>query len=126
MEGDTEGGYAKINLNLKLRVFQFQIKTLNLTITTKHTNMKSILLISFLFPTLLFSQITNHFSNQDSKWNVAKSYPAATQEFPSFVATTTKVYGFQGDSTINSEVWSKMYSTSDSLFQNNLVFELQC
>ncbi|RFC55221.1 T9SS type A sorting domain-containing protein [Brumimicrobium aurantiacum] len=85
--------------------------------------MKSILLLSFLLPTLLFSQITHHFSNQDSKWHVAKSFTAATQEHPSFVATTTTVFGIQGDSTINSEVWSKIYSTSDSSFQNNLVFE---
>jgi hypothetical protein len=85
--------------------------------------MKTLLLFSFLLPTLLFGQIINHFSQQDSKWNVAKTYTAATQEHPSFVATTTTVYGYQGDSTINGETWSKMYSTSDSLFQNNLVFE---
>lgn len=85
--------------------------------------MKTLLLITCLLPTLLFSQITNHFSHQDSKWNVAKSYTAATQEHPSFVATTTKVYGYQGDSLINGETWSKIYSTRDSLFQNNLVYE---
>src|SRR5690554_1864081 len=86
--------------------------------------MKAFLLFSFtLASTLLFGQITNHFSHLDSKWHVAESYPAATQEHPSFVATTTKVYGFQGDSTINGETWSKIYSSSDSLFQNNLIFE---
>ncbi|WP_417265434.1 T9SS type A sorting domain-containing protein [Brumimicrobium sp.] len=85
--------------------------------------MKTLLLFSFLAPTLLFGQITNHFSHQDSKWNVAKTSTAATQEHPNFVATTTTVYGFQGDSTISGEVWSKMYSTNDSTFQSNLVFE---
>ena len=85
--------------------------------------MKTLLLFSVLLPTLLFGQITNHFSHQDSKWNVAKTYTAATQEHPNFVATTTKVYGFQGDSIINGDTWSKMYSTSDSLFQSNLAFE---
>lgn len=76
-----------------------------------------------LLPTQLFGQVINHFSHQDAKWNVAKTFIAATQEFPSFAATTTKVYGYQGDSTINGKTWSKMYSTNDSLFQNNLVFE---
>lgn len=85
--------------------------------------MKALLLISFLAPTLLFGQITNHFYHQDAKWNVAKTYPAATQEHPSFVATTTTVYGIHGDSTINGETWSKMYSTPDSLFQNDLVYQ---
>lgn len=85
--------------------------------------MKTLLLFAFLIPTLLFSQITNHFSYQDSKWHVAKSYTAATQEHPSFVATTTKVFGIQGDSIIGGDTWSKIYSTSDSLFQSNLAFE---
>lgn len=86
--------------------------------------MKAFLLFSFtLTTTLLFGQITNHFSHQDAKWHVAKTSIAATQEHPNFVATTTTVYGFQGDSTINGETWSKIYSTSDSSFQNNLVFE---
>ncbi|PWH86311.1 T9SS type A sorting domain-containing protein [Brumimicrobium oceani] len=85
--------------------------------------MKTLLLFSVLLPTLLFGQITNHFSNQDAQWNVATSFTAATQEHPSFVATTTKVYGFQGDSLINGDTWSKIYSTSDSLFQSNLAFE---
>src|SRR5690554_377039 len=86
--------------------------------------MKIFLLFSFtLTTTLLFGQITNHFSHQDAKWHVAKTSTAATQEHPNFVATTTTVYGFQEDSTINGETWSKIYSTSDSSFQNNLVFE---
>jgi|SRR5690554_1665403 len=85
--------------------------------------MKVLLLFSVLLPTLLFGQITNHFAQPDSKWHVAKSYTAATQEYPSFIATTTKVYGIQGDSLINGETWSKMYSTTDSLFQNDLVYE---
>ena len=86
--------------------------------------MKIFLLFSFtLTTTLLFGQITNHFSHQDAKWHVAKTSTAATQEHPNFVATTTTVYGFQEDSTINGETWTKIYSTSDSSFQNNLVFE---
>ena len=85
--------------------------------------MKTTILLSILlFPSILWGQIINHFDNLDSKWNVAKTYPAANQQNPNFVATTTTIYGFQGDTLINSEQWYKLYTTSDSLFQNNLSF----
>lgn len=85
--------------------------------------MKTTILLSILlFPTILLGQVINHFDNLDSKWNVAKTYPAANQQNPNFVATTTTVYGFQGDTLINSELWFKLYSTSDSLFQSNLLY----
>ncbi len=78
----------------------------------------------FLFiPTLLFGQKTNHFDNLDSKWNVAKTYPAANQQNPNFVATTTSIYGYQGDTLINNEQWFKLYSTNDSSFQQNFVYQ---
>ena len=75
-----------------------------------------------MLPTILWGQIINHFDNLDSKWNVAKTYPAANQQNPNFVATKTTVYGFQGDTTIYSEQWFKLYSSNDSLFQNNLIY----
>lgn len=85
--------------------------------------MKSTIIISILLlPTILWGQVINHFDNLDSKWNVAKTYPAANQQNPNFVATTTTVFGFQGDTIINSEQWFKLYSTNDSLFQNDLVY----
>lgn len=85
--------------------------------------MKTTILLSILLlPTILLGQVINHFDNLDSKWNVAKTYPAANQQNPNFVATTTTVYGFQGDTLINSELWFKLYSTSDSLFQSNLLY----
>ena len=89
----------------------------------KIQTMRTLIILSALLPTLLLGQITNHFTHSDAQWNVAKTFIAATQEHPSFVATTTTVYGFQGDSTINGETWYKMYSTPDSLFQNNLVYQ---
>jgi hypothetical protein len=75
-----------------------------------------------MLPILLWSQKINHFNNINSKWNVAKSYPAGNLQHPSFVATTTTVYGFKGDTIINSSQWFKLYSTNDSAFQNNLVY----
>jgi hypothetical protein len=41
---------------------------------------------------LLFSQI-NHFDHPEAQWNVAKTYPAANPQNPTFVTTTTTVYG---------------------------------
>jgi hypothetical protein len=89
----------------------------------KHSEMKTRILLSILLlPSILLGQVINHFDNLDSKWNVAKTYPAANQQNPNFVATTTTVYGFQGDTLINNEQWFKLYSTSDSLFQSNLLY----
>ncbi len=85
--------------------------------------MKTTILLSILLlPTILWGQVINHFNNLDSKWNVAKTYPAADQQNPNFVATTTTVYGFQGDTLINNEQWFKFYSTNDSTFQNDLLY----
>lgn len=85
--------------------------------------MKIAMIISILLlPSILLGQIINHFDNIDSRWSVAKTYPAANQQNPNFVATTTIIYGFQGDTLINSEQWFKLYSSSDSLFQNDLVY----
>ena len=85
--------------------------------------MKSkILLVILIFPILVLGQITNHFDNLNSKWNVAKTYPNGNMQNPNFVATTTKIYGFQGDTLLNSEQWFKMFATSDSLFLSNLTY----
>lgn len=74
-----------------------------ITDTKKQREMKTTILLSILLlPTILLGQVINHFDNSDSKWNVAKTYPAANQQNPNFVATTTTVYGFQGDTLINN------------------------
>jgi len=83
----------------------------------------NILLTILTFPIFVFGQVTNHFDNLDTKWNVAMTYPNGNIQNPNFVATTTTVYGFQGDTLLNSNLWFKLYSTSDSLFQNNLTFK---
>jgi hypothetical protein len=89
----------------------------------KHRVMKTTILLSMLMlPTILWSQVINHFDTPDSRWTVARTYPAANQQNPNFVATTTTVYGLQGDTLINSEQWFKLYSTNDSLFQSNLLY----
>lgn len=82
----------------------------------------TIIFTILLLPSFLWGQVINHFDTLDSKWNVAKTYPAATQQNPTFAATTTTVYGFQSDTIINSERWFKLYSTIDSTFQSNLLY----
>lgn len=86
-------------------------------------HMKTLIIFSIiLLPSVVWGQIINHFVNLDSKWYVAKTYPNANQENPGFVQTTTTVFGFQGDTLINSEQWFKLYSTNDSLFQDDLLY----
>jgi len=62
------------------------------------------------------------FINQDATWNVARTYPDGNQDNPSFVATTTTVYGFSGDTLIDDELWDKFYFTSDSNFVVGLTY----
>jgi hypothetical protein len=85
--------------------------------------MKNLMILSvLLLPCILRGQVINHFDNLDSKWHVAETFPNGNQQNPSFVQTTTTVFGFQGDTIVNSEQWFKLYSTPDSLFQNELVY----
>lgn len=85
--------------------------------------MKSTTIITLiLLQTFAFGQVIQHFENLDTKWNVAETYPDADPDNPTFAATTTAVFGFQGDTLINGDNWRKIYVTSDSLFQNNLEF----
>ena len=80
------------------------------------------ILLILLLPCILSGQVINHFDNLDSKWHVAETFPNGNQQNPSFVETTTTLYGFQGDTIVNSEQWFKIYSSGDSLFQNDLVY----
>lgn len=86
--------------------------------------MKNILSFTLLvIPMFIWSQNTNHFVNSNSKWNVAHSYAHANEENPSFVETRTTIYGFDGDTTINDQVWLRMFRTTDDTFSSELNFE---
>lgn len=86
--------------------------------------MKNLLSFAFLLiPIFIWSQNTNHFANSNSKWNVATSYPNANEDNPTFVETRTSIYGFEGDTTINEQVWLRMFSTTDDTFSSELNFE---
>lgn len=59
------------------------------------------------------------FANQDATWNVAKTFPNADSLNPSFVETSTEVYGYIGGTIITGKEWKKYYSTSDSSFSSD-------
>ncbi len=83
---------------------------------------KFYLTVILSIPAFLFGQVVNHFEYQDSKWNVAWSYPKGNQQNPNFIETITTVYGFQGDTIIDGKSWNKIFTTTDSLFTNNLEY----
>ncbi len=86
--------------------------------------MKAYCIFTLLFiPAFIFSQAVNHFDYTDARWYVAKTYAAGTPQNPNFGTTKTTIYGYQGDSLINSTAWHKLYSTNDPLFGSGLVFE---
>ncbi|NEN25414.1 T9SS type A sorting domain-containing protein [Cryomorpha ignava] len=86
--------------------------------------MKSLFQILFLFLSVnAFAQPINQFTISDSRWYVARTYPNANMENPSFVETRTTIFGFIGDTLIENESWFKMYSATDEAFQENLLFE---
>lgn len=84
---------------------------------------QTLVLFCIVCPSFLFAQTVNHFENENSRWFVADTYPNANEQNPSFVQTTTMVYGFEGDSTTQGEQWFKTYSSTDSAFITGLEYE---
>lgn len=85
--------------------------------------MKQILTLLLTFSFLIsFSQGTINFADPEATWNVAKTITNGNPLDPGFVETTTTVYGFNGDTIINNDIWLKIYQTNDSSFMNNLLF----
>ena len=96
-----------------------RLKTFKKTETMKSLLFSLFMLISFLG----FNQITNHFENLNSKWYVSSNFINANQENPSHLGVKTTVWGFVGDTLIDNNDWLKLFSTQDSLFQNDLSFQ---
>ncbi len=85
--------------------------------------MKKLLLLTFVISTMFaVSQTTTNFVDSKATWNVARTFPNATPEHPSFVETTTKVFGFVGDTTIEGNTWLKLCSTPDSNFTSDFTY----
>jgi hypothetical protein len=88
----------------------------------KTKTMKKLLILFVLISANCFGQSAITFVDTSATWNVAKTYPGGDIGHPNFIATVTRVYGFNGDTLIGSNVWNKIYSTSDSSFSSNLTY----
>ena len=85
--------------------------------------MKNLLsLILVLFAMLSYSQSKTILVDAKASWNVAHSYPNSNSENPNFIETKTKVYGFIGDTLIDSQTWLKLYDSPDSTFSSKLTY----
>lgn len=78
------------------------------------------LIIWVLFACFLLSatvgaaQSVIRFDDVNGAWHVAHSFPQGSQEHPDFVATSSTLYTYSGDTVINGETWQRMYSTGTS------------
>lgn len=79
-------------------------------------------LLLIILTSIGFAQNSITFDDPDASWNVASTYPNANPQNPNFVETTTKVYGFMGDTLIGSELWTKIYFTPDSNFISDFTY----
>ncbi len=85
--------------------------------------MKKLTIAILVISTLVgYSQKITSFVNPEAHWNVASTYPNPNPQNPDFVETTTKVYGFIGDTIIAGETWTKFYATPDSNFLSNFTY----
>jgi len=86
--------------------------------------MKKLLFIFIAFlPVFSMAQAVDHFASEDSEWYTASVYPNPSPEDPYFVQTKSTHYGFIGDTVINNEIWLKLYSSWDTLFNLELHFQ---
>ncbi|MEI7661732.1 MAG: T9SS type A sorting domain-containing protein [Bacteroidota bacterium] len=83
-------------------------------------------LLPFLFLTvsiITLGQNQIRFDNSNAMWTVAKTYPHANPQYPDFVETSTKLFGYKGDTLIGSDQWLKLYKSPDSDFISNLSYQ---
>lgn len=83
---------------------------------------KLITLLLIVSTHFVFGQTIINFVDPEATWNVAKTFPNGNPQDPYFIETTTKIYGYQGDTLINNELWLKMHFTYDSNFFTDLIF----
>lgn len=62
------------------------------------------------------AQQPNAFTSSTGVWHVADTYPQGSQEFPGFLATTTTVFYYAGDTVADGETYLAMWSTPDEDF----------
>jgi len=82
--------------------------------------MRKLIILSLIISVRCFGQSTINFADTNATWHVAKTFPNGTSQFPNFVSTITKTYGYKGDTLIGSVLWTKMFFTPDSNFSTTL------
>lgn len=84
--------------------------------------MRTFLILLLAISIKSFGQNSINFVDSNVTWNVAETFPNGNIQNPNFVATVTKVYGLEGDTLVGSVLWTKIFSTSDSVSFSNLTF----
>jgi len=85
--------------------------------------MKKFSAIIFVLSTMIgTSQTSITFTDPNSTWNVASTYPNPNPQNPDFAETTTMVYGFAGDTLMGGEIWFHISSTPDSNFITDFTY----
>ena len=79
--------------------------------------MKRLIYLFFMVSANSFGQKAINFIDTNATWNVARTYPHGNIQNPNFVETITKTYGFEGDTVIGTDTWSKFYMTGDTAFR---------
>ncbi|MBS1647624.1 MAG: T9SS type A sorting domain-containing protein [Bacteroidetes bacterium] len=79
-----------------------------------------ILIALFVFGSIGISQTLIPFDDSSAIWNVATTHPNGNMQNPNFVQTNTKIYGFKGDTTINSALWRRLFCTNDTNFNTSI------
>lgn len=87
-------------------------------------NKKKLLLFCFLLFLINIVTAQIDFTELSNRWYVARTYPNGNIQNPYFIATTTTLFGINGDTLINSEIWSKIGSTQDSIFPSTSYINL--
>lgn len=77
-------------------------------------------LLFVIFPLFSQAQVINHFENEDARWYLIHHFNQSNPQDLNFKAYETTVFGIKGDTIIKADKWLKMYSTKDSLFENDL------
>ncbi len=62
------------------------------------------------------------FDDSNAVWTVAKTYPHTNPQNPGFIETSTKLFGYNGDTLIGTDLWLKMYQSPDTNFISNLSY----
>jgi hypothetical protein len=83
---------------------------------------KIIPLLLLTVSTMALGQNPVSFNDSNAIWTVAKTYPHTNPQNPGFIETSTKLFGYNGDTLIGTDPWLKMYQSPDTNFISNLSY----